>query len=550
MNPNLKSWLLFQDKDEYSPVRQDFIAVRGVCAHKSSERGEPDWRMEEWSIRSVLVSKGRGPAARERFVCGNIHIEPWWRSETDFDFGHSSTIKGIKAESLYFERKHPLTGKLLPELRQDFVIYHGLEIAETDDGTIEYHHPLDDMPVARIKVEEWLFFEPYPLITIHVDYLRDYLAARQSSLVICQVSDRHANSLGPGEFGITASKRYKIKAGFWMQNDVFEKDNEGLCRARSTLWRNFLVQPYERPKGQRGPWSYFHANPEKSVAQFIVDDQGSTSTLDADVPPFLYFRRDVLSKFLDTPGYSVFFHMRHWGSAGHPGGKSVDVGINSEGYVTAFTPDLQDLTPQDQAYWSSFSSRPVGRVCEELFETRIQNNPPHSPGVLEIIDRALSSLNDSFKNRFSAELLNPDQPSPDELAALTLGPLREDHRELFPLSKALYQLTVERIKIRSLRLALETAGVDFDEDEHQIQLLERVCREVLGRTERETAFVADRLRGLNKLRQSDAHLGRADTDRAFRRLGHSSVPRKVTKAWDAIVDSVAEALERLSDHLS
>ena len=550
MNPDLNHWLLFQDKDSYSPVRQDFFLVRGFCTKESSESDKPDWRREEWSVRSVLVYKDRGPTALERFEYSIIKIAPWWRSESDFDFGLSSTIKGIKAESLYFERKHSLSGKLLSELRHDFVIYHGLEIRKTDEGVMEYYHPLDNMPVARIKIEEWWPFEPYPLVTIHSDYLRDYLAARKSSLVICQVSDRFANSLTPEEFGITSRKRHKIEPGFWMQNDVFENDNkEGLCQARSTLWRNFFVAPYERPKAQRGPWPYFYSSHEESEARFIVDEQGNTSILDADVPTFLYFRRDVLAKFLNTPGYSIFFHMRHWGIAGHPGGKAVDVGINSDGYVTAFTPDLQALSPQDQAYWSSYSSRPIGEICEELFKTRMQNNPPHSPGVHEIISDALSDFNNSFSNKFSTDILNQAQPSRYELAALTLGPLKEDHLELFPLSKTLYQWTVERIQIHSLKIALEKESIDFDENERQILLLERLCRDVLGCPEQKTALVTDRLRGLNKLRQSDAHLGRADINRAFQKLGYSSVPRKVTNAWEAIVDGVGEAFKRMSDLL-
>jgi len=54
-------------------------------------------------------------------------MTPWRRSEEESDFGDHSTMKGIRAESLYFEREHPLSRRLTVDLRQDFVIYHGLE---------------------------------------------------------------------------------------------------------------------------------------------------------------------------------------------------------------------------------------------------------------------------------------------------------------------------------------------------------------------------------------------------------------------------------------
>ena len=547
MDAKLHDFLTFADRDDHLPFSGDSVVARGFKSHSRSDPDEPDWIHEGWAVRSVLVGLDDRAAARDSFDCSGIRISPWWIDKDEFDFGLESEINHIRADSFYMEREHPLSRKLLVELRQDFIIYHGLDRNEPDDRTTEYRHALDDMPVARIEVRDSWPYGPTPLITVHTDYLRDYLAARHSALVVCQVSDRHANSTSLQDFGISETDRHSEGPGFWMQNVVSGGDGDHpVCRARVTLWRNIIIEPYDSPKPRRGPWHYGYGS-EESSAQFIADAQGNTAALD-DIPqPYLYFRRDVLSRFLTTSGYSVWFHMRRWGVASHPGGKTVDVGVNSQGYLTAFAPDLRELAPRDQTYWSSYSSRPVGEVCEELYQTRMMNEPPDSPGVYALIDAALTSLDSRFKEKYGQTLIKPDKPPGSQLAALTVGPLHDSHEELFPLCKVLFELTVERMNISSLRLPLDSAAVQYDkEKDRQITLLELLCRDVLKCSAGGSALVTGPLRGLNILRQSDAHLGTADMAKAFSRLGFHGVPHSPITAWDTIVNAVAGALARAS----
>ena len=113
----------------------------------------------------------------------------------------------------------------------------------------------------------------------------------------------------------------------------------------------------------------------------------------------------MLEKYLETPGYRVFFHMRTWGQACSPQTDSrIDVGINLKELVIAFAPDIAKLRPQEQLHWAHYFVLPDGEVCTELFETRMQQNPPHSPGFLDIIAGARTSLQDTCLRRFSGEL--------------------------------------------------------------------------------------------------------------------------------------------------
>ncbi|HUX20688.1 MAG TPA: hypothetical protein VMW69_05565 [Spirochaetia bacterium] len=550
MITKLRDFLTFQDRDKYMPFSGDFVVARAFKSFSHSEPDEPDWVHEEWAVRSVLIGLDDRASARDSFDCAGIRISPWWMNKNEFDFGLKSEISGIMAESFYVEREHPLNKKLLVELRQDFIIYHGLDRSEPDDETIEYRHVLDDIPVARIELRDSLPYSPTPLITVHTDYLRDYLASRHSALVVCQVSDRVANSASLEDFGIRETDRHIEGQGVWLQNVVSCGDeHHPVCRARVTLWRNIIIEPYDAPKPHRGPWSYGFEGAESS-AKFVIDAEGNTAVLDDIKQLYLFFRRDVLSRFLTTPGYSVWFHMRHWGAAGHPGDKSVDVGINEEGYVTAFAPDLRKLAPRDQTYWSSYTIRPIGGVCEELWQTRMQLDPPDAPGVCELIENAMTALDGAFRDRYGSALYKAERPANRELATLTVGPLHDRYEDLFPLAKTLYQLTIETMTIDSLRKPLKAAGIQYDTDkDRQLNLLDLLGEKLLKISANEVALLTRPLRGLNKLRQSDAHLGRADFEKAFAKLGSPQVPQSPITAWNVLIDAVAGALQRMTDCL-
>jgi hypothetical protein len=93
--------------------------------------------------------------------------------------------------------------------------------------------------------------------------------------------------------------------------------------------------------------------------------------------------------------------MRAWGRAVGPRDEGIDVGINSRDLLTAFAPDIARLPLQDQLHWAHYSSPPDGEICWEMFETRMQQRPPHSPGIVDFVGKARAQLNDSFRARYA-----------------------------------------------------------------------------------------------------------------------------------------------------
>jgi hypothetical protein len=286
---------------------------------------------------------------------------------------------------------------------------------------------------------------------------------------------------------------------------------------------------------------------EDAPPTFIADPEGRRCRAgERGSPVYLYFRPHVLDKYLTTPGYGTAFHMRTWGFACGPGDTSVDVGINSKGLITAFAPDIADLSIQDQQHWAHYSSLPDGEVCEEMFETRMQQRPPHSPSVLDLVREARKNLAEAFAQRFGGEVYNATEPLERDAQRMSVGPVRSDMREVVDLAKPLYAWVVESLDIKALRRTLDAQGVAYENGARQIVLLRTVLGSLSGVPEADARALVASLVGLNELRVVSAHALDQSLTGPFRLLGFATIPTVPRDAWAGIVDAVVESLNRIA----
>lgn len=551
----LRDWFQYSDRDRlpYNPTINTTITTEGFWRTSTNDFDSPDWRCEEWLIHSTLVPINQLYAAAEVLSSSYLTFETGWDDVAFFDFGEYKKIREIELYPWSFVRKHPVNQELIIELRQDFITYHCLE----QRSKTEYYHPLENIRVAETRVDSHQIFDPTPRVTVHRDYLRDFLAAREMGLLISIVADRFANARTETELEIDEVDNELIADFTKLSTNIHTPDftGHGYFRGRSILHRNLIIEPYETPKVERSPWHYFGELPnrEGELPRFIVNSEGDKQTLSKNsYPPsypwYLYFRPEVLQKYLQTPGYSVFFHMRNWGIASLPGDKgTVDVGINSQGMINAFAPDIADLSIAEQAYWASFSSLPSGEICEEMFQTRMQQNPPHSPGITELIRNARSQLNTTFIENFSTDLYTESQPSPQELCRLSVGPINSQFSEVLELSKILYGWVIETMQIDPLRAPL---GGRTEENKQwgQIKLLNELLVKK-GLETNQARSITNPLRGLNDLRVGSAHIGIPKLEKAFNLMGSEMIPQPSRTAWNWCVDAIAQCLNSIAEAL-
>ncbi|MGG6265473.1 hypothetical protein ACQ4M3_05645 [Leptolyngbya sp. AN03gr2] len=531
------------------------FTVERFWRDEMGEFDSPNWRREEWLIHSALVPANQlNKAATEIMSPSYLTFETGWDSEDQFNFGDYSQYGEIHLHALAQLRKHPISQDFTVDLSRDFTTYHALQLRNSS----RYYHPIDNILVAETNLDSHEFYDPTARVIIHRDYLRDFLAALGMGLLISLTADRFANAATAEELELEEIEDKQIEEFTWISTNIHppEFTHHACFRGRSILRRNFVIEPYDRPKFERSPWHYFGdlAVEESERPSFIVNDEGKRKSLPQNTYignyiqsgigkfGYLYFRPEVLQKFLQVSGYRMFFHMRNWGIISLPSNvDTIDVGINSQGLVTAFAPDIANLSLSEQAYWASFSSLPSGEICEELFQTRMQQNPPYSPGVIDLVRDARSQLNESFQKQISADLFNDMEPSQQDLRRLSVGVITHQFTEVLDLAKILYGWIIETMQIDPLRQTLNTLGGTLDKNLRQIKLLEKILM-AKGLTEAQARSITAPLVGLNELRIGAAHIGSPELEPIFLLMGLSTTTEMPRFTWNLCVDSIANCL--------
>ncbi|MEM6254850.1 MAG: hypothetical protein AAF821_18190 [Cyanobacteria bacterium P01_D01_bin.156] len=561
---SLQDWFQYADKDTspYNPSVGTNITVNRFWHHEEGNFDTPDWKKEEWLVRSALVPIDQLESAASQIKePDDLTFETGWDFENQFDFGDHMEYGNLQLYPLVLSGKHPITEEITVELCRKFRTYHALE---TQDQ-LKYNHPIDKLIAATVLMEAHPLYDPTAKVTVHPDYLRDFLAAVQMGLIISVVADRFANALTEDALQLEEVEAQEVDAFTTLSTIIHppEFTRHEHFRGRSILHRNFIIEPYTQPKFERSPWHFYgEKSAEDSTAPtFIINDEGEKKPLPSNtfLPNYtaegigqygyLYFRPEVLHKYLNEPGYSVCFHMRKWGTASIPGGiKTVDVGINSHGLVNAFAPDIADLSITEQSYWASYSSLPNGEICDEMFQTRMQQKPPHSPGVIEVIQNARSQLSDTFKNQFSVDLFKDKEPPKKEQYQLSVGPILGQMKEVTDFAKTLYIWAIEPMEIDALRAALTSLGGTVDKKLRQIKLLEKILIQK-GLNLQQARSITAALVGLNDLRIVSAHIGGPESKASFQLMGATSMPETPIAAWDLCVDAVAASLRAIEQKL-
>lgn len=541
--PSLREWFFFEDRQKYDPVKASTITTHALFEERNGSLDQIGSMREEWLIRSVLVDAEAIDEIRHPADPHLFDVSPSWEDAATFDFADRLTIPKTNAYPLILTRTHPISDKLEIELRPDFRWYHFLPPTGP-----EFRHPLDDIVVATVTIDDHDFFNSTPRVNIHPDYLRDYLAARKYALLIAVVSDRFATRSTAAELEIDSSDK---SIGIDAVTRIWPSVNteNGAARGRSSLYWSMVVPPYERPRPERSAWHFFGELPNDGGAApaFTIDARGTRGTAKDAGLGYLFFKREVLRRYLESPGYSVYFHMRQWGAATTPMNVSVDVGVNEQQIVTAFAPDIADLPVTDQAYWSSFSVVPSGGVCWELFQTRMQQQPPHSPSIPELITAAVDALNTAFKERYGHDLYRVRHQQLPSRRHMSVGPVTENIQEFLGLAKVLYKVAVEEIDEKSITAALSPEHAPKkDENVKSIALLERLLV-ASGRDSADVRAITNRLRALNKIRIIEAHvLSADDLLKEFKVWGVTALPDSRRTMWHMAVDAVTQALHELA----
>ncbi len=265
---SLHDWFFYSDKNKlpYNPTVDTTITTEAFWRNDNGESDSPNWRCEDWLIRSALIPLEQINTAVTQIYYPNELFDTGWDGENNFNFGEYAQIGEIELYPLIFSRKHPITKELIIELCHNFIIYHCLE----KRNQTQYYHPLENLLVAETGIDSHKFFDPTPKVKIHRDYLRDFLAAIEMGLLITVVADRFANASTQDELELKQVENEQIDDFTWLSKTINSSEftKHGYFRGRSTLRRNFIIEPYNTPRVERSPWYYFGEIPIQATRRF------------------------------------------------------------------------------------------------------------------------------------------------------------------------------------------------------------------------------------------------------------------------------------------
>ena len=142
------------------------------------------------------------------------------------------------------------------------------------------------------------------------------------------------------------------------------------------------------------------SSPAYTVPSFLYDASEALGNDDFLTP--VYFRRQVLTRYLYDPRFTCDFASETYGTV-HGPDLSIVFGINRNGSVIAWLGDLKDMPEREQLYWFVENKEPEREVASEFYDAQIGAEFTPPPAVIQCLN-ALAQLNAAFHRKFGIHL--------------------------------------------------------------------------------------------------------------------------------------------------
>lgn len=542
-----KQWFEMEDLKKH--IFNNKVWIPLYSQHRISEKGDvrhKGFSEEYFGSHSLIVPQDRKIEAYNlqwMDFTGGFGHKPWvdddniFHSAINYDWRDVEGINPILVQ--YFEIEH---GKDM-HINQDIVLGLGLK----REGDLWICPEEDYVDVIRLKRDD----ENRPvLVEIKAEFLKDYLCALNSGLILLTYQSRQAIEESFNFLDWTEEKEEKTanyrwtgrflpvyegdslfgKASvFWMgrtdtdysedipvyefptdentRSEKWEVEPTGkeLVRAMSEIWKKEWIEPAlksPRVKGDKVP----------SKLEFIVDNEGKTETSETLFSPsrWLWFHPDVINDLLKKRTGVLTWHSEDTGNIGGAWHRSVHFGVNSIGLVNVYAKDIANLDEIDKKVWARHNVSPEGRVSAELLSSQMQAIPAETDAPEQDFFSVIQEIQKVSKSKLGQELFR--EHSFEEginkrihrFQATSLG-------GFFLLCKEITRYLIERIDmdfLKTLKKEKDNLGT--------LKRLENILT-ALGYDGRKIMGV---LVGVYDLRLTDAHLpSKEKTEDAMKLIG-------------------------------
>jgi len=428
-----------------------------------------------------------------------------------------------------------------PEICEEFRHYHNL--AESQGRSLlDFDESGYEIVAAKLQEN---------LVTVRIDYLKQFLAGTQLALAVYFVSTRFS-SLPLEEIPVGERSWIHQDESSFYRLDVVESDWTPSWMTMSQVMGKVVIFP--PPIEKAGQWP-FDENEEDRDVEFIigVDEDGKPITYTSnpnrlanyfganpDAPHYLtpvFFRKEVLTKyFADPDRYTVSDgYLRCLGLWG------LRIDNNHPTHVVVFLGDLgRDLPYAERLHWKQFNVPPEGTVSEVTFRRGFlaQFTDPTAPDLRFRQEYKLCVR--EWEERFGWPLFKPLRKEDAYLLETVHVPVTNSQSELDAQILALAKLLVDSLNEKEIHKVVRAGP----ENEKGISKFERFLKATGFPS---TKSVIQLFRDVQALRSSSvAHRKGKEYQKMLARLGVDL--RNKPDVMKRLLEEASMALRKLREY--
>ncbi|MBK1792135.1 hypothetical protein [Persicirhabdus sediminis] len=540
---SVAGWLSLSDLEFSQMTTSTWIplAIQNSSNKNGLQPGEDGYFNECWDVDSVVMLRSSveelGHPDWETITSGSISNA--WTDEVSFHipgyFYHDNTSN---FHGLYPVIKKHYVGQEHAhwELHQEIalslnLLRRGNSWIRPEEGNVE---------VARLKI--CADGAPY-LLEIRAEFLKDYLRARDSQLILGGFVLRETTGSTAELAGWDLGGRDRnFIHGEWDGHHEATYMDKPIHHAQGRIWWTEVVEPAKA--------SYRVGScDEPSHIQFIVDAQSNETATAAELEnssTWLYFSPNLISSMLELDHANLSMGSLMTGTLSI-GDAHFQFGINECNLITIFAKDIARLPLWIQKSLVGHNITPEGSIGEELNLMQVRAYFAGTIAPEKRLVKAIRGLNAVFEEKTSSPLLR-NVPDETELARKLHRFHSGSFEDVCSLSKQLVKILIERIDLPHLT-SLLTEGNKAEAKRKKFRSLKIVglYLEQLGGNGRDmtTALV-----GINDLRQGDAHITSSTAKSALTLFGLPEDEIDHLKSCRIILTSVTNCIEAIATLVS
>lgn len=467
----------------------------------------------------------------------------------------------------YINSNHPR----LVTIHQDFIYAYGL--IEDGNKWLRPHSGYEE--VIRVKRDER---NVITFVEIRMEYLRDYLAARNSALRLYYYREREMVMGGDPSFNwpdngkITGEEHDKLEVRCYEIDETGDRpgsswavftarrtdvdpeedipdfrsnDDENIIsesrtgvreghearyRVSGALWRGEWIEPAEKSErlGNSEPEEDFTVSVNASGTKVGLE------SLRHEEGRYLWFDASLATALLSRRGSHINWYTSETGTLSGSPDDGVHFGVNKLGHINALAYDVARLSVWERRIWASKNILPDGGVSGELMKAQMECNPAGTKSAEYLLKYSVEWLQECCEGKYGENIV--DDHFEIKSIEKNLHRFRAlDEEGLRRLGKDVTKLTIERLNKKTLQKILGLRNSKFGTLKLLEALLAKVTDEAFAKNHMAPLF------GVYDLRGSDAHLASSDIEEAYTRIGIDRSEPFVIQG-EMLIKSVADTI--------